>query len=108
MKILLIGSGGREHAIAIFLNKSPLLSKLYIAPGNPGMKKLGTCIDIKATDISALKDFAIQEQIDLTFVGPEDPLAAGIVDAFDSAGLNIIGPNQYLAQLESSKTGLSN
>lgn len=104
MKILLIGSGGREHAIAIALNKSPLLSKLYIAPGNPGMKKLGTCIDIKATDISALKDFAVQEQIDLTFVGPEDPLAAGIVDTFESAGLNIIGPNQYLAQLESSKT----
>lgn len=104
MKVLLIGSGGREHAIAIALNKSPLLTQLYIAPGNPGMNALGTCLDIKATDINTLKDFAIEKQIDLTFVGPEDPLAAGIVDVFESEQLSIIGPNQYLAQLESSKT----
>ncbi|MDA1353545.1 MAG: phosphoribosylamine--glycine ligase [bacterium] len=103
MKILLIGSGGREHALAISLFKSPRLSSLFIAPGNPGTAQLGTNVAIQDTDISGLLAFAVETQIDLTIVGPEAPLAAGISDLFIEAGLAIVGPTQIGAQLESSK-----
>ncbi len=103
MKILLIGSGGREHSLSIKLNESPRLSKLFIAPGNAGTSEIGENIPVKETDIYKLLDFAQKEKIDLTIVGPEAPLVAGIVDIFVSHGLRIIGPYKNAAMLEGSK-----
>ena len=103
MKILLVGGGGREHALAWKLKQSPLLKELYCAPGNPGMAELGNCIGLKANDIPGLLAFAKEQRIDLTVVGPEDPLAQGIVDAFEKDGLKIFGPTRSAARLESSK-----
>ncbi len=103
MKILLVGGGGREHALAWKLKQSPLLKELYCAPGNPGMAELGNCIGLKANDIPGLLAFAKEQRIDLTVVGPEDPLAQGIVDAFEKDGLKIFGPSRSAARLESSK-----
>ena len=104
MKILLIGSGGREHAIAWKINQSPKLEKLFIAPGNAGTKSIGTNVEIADTDIEALKNFALMREIDLTIVGPEAPLALGIVDVFVKSGLPIFGPTASAAKLESSKS----
>jgi len=103
MNILVIGSGGREHLLAWKIKKSPLLEKLYCAPGNGGMEKIAQCVDIKADDIKGLLEFATENDIDLTVVGPEAPLVAGIVDAFENEGLRIFGPNKQAAQLEGSK-----
>ncbi len=103
MKILLIGSGGREHAIARQLRRSPLLSQLFIAPGNPGTATLGQNVPIKETDIDDLLKFAKTNAIDLTVVGPEGPLVLGITDRFEAEGLKIVGPNKDAAQLEGSK-----
>lgn len=103
MKVLVIGKGGRENAICWKLKQSPLLTDLFIAPGNPGTAKLGVNVAIEPSDITALKDFALKNKIDLTVVGPEDPLVAGIVDHFQSAGLKIFGPSKVAAQLEGSK-----
>ncbi|MFA5879752.1 MAG: phosphoribosylamine--glycine ligase [Candidatus Margulisiibacteriota bacterium] len=103
MKVLLIGSGGREHSLALKIAKSPLLTKLYIAPGNPGTANLGENIPIKINEYEKLIEFVKREQIDLTFVGPELPLTEGIADIFESAGLTVIGPNKAGAKLESSK-----
>ncbi|MDO9391224.1 MAG: phosphoribosylamine--glycine ligase [bacterium] len=103
MKILLIGSGGREHALGWKLAQSPLVKKIYCAPGNPGLAELGECIDIKASDNAGLADFARKNSIDLTVVGPDDCLAAGVVDVFKRNGLKIFGPSQKAAQIESSK-----
>ena len=103
MKILLIGSGGREHALGWKLAQSPLVKKIYCAPGNPGLAELGECIDIKASDNAGLADFALKNRIDLTVVGPDDCLAAGVVDVFQKKGLKIFGPSQKAAQIESSK-----
>lgn len=103
MRILVIGSGGREHAIAHQLAQSPKKPELFFAPGNPGMAHLGQRLDIDVMDLQGLLLFAQKEQIDLTVVGPEAPLAAGIVDLFDSKGLLVFGPNQKAAQLEASK-----
>ncbi len=108
MKILLIGSGGREHAIAWKINQSPKLEKLFIAPGNAGTKSIGTNVEIADTDIEALKNFALAREIDLTIVGPEAPLALGIVDVFAEAGLPIFGPTASAAKLESSKSFAKN
>ena len=108
MKILLIGSGGREHAIAWKINQSPKLEKLFIAPGNAGTKSIGTNVEIADTDIEALKNFALAREIDLTIVGPEAPLALGIVDVFVEAGLPIFGPTASAAKLESSKSFAKN
>tara|TARA_B100000686_G_scaffold205603_1_gene212443 strand:- start:9334 stop:10590 length:1257 start_codon:yes stop_codon:yes gene_type:complete len=104
LKILLVGSGGREHAIAWKINQSPKLEKLYVAPGNAGTKSLAINLDISDSDIQGLKNFALQEEIDLTIVGPETPLALGIVDVFMEAGLPIFGPTASAARLESSKS----
>ena len=104
MKILLVGSGGREHAIAWKINQSPRLEKLYVAPGNAGTRSVATNIDIPESDIQSLKNFALQEEIDLTIVGPETPLALGIVDEFMELGLPIFGPTASAARLESSKS----
>jgi phosphoribosylamine--glycine ligase len=104
MKILVIGSGGREHALAWKLAQSPRVRGLYCAPGNPGIEALARCMPIAATDIPALKAFALDEGIDLTVVGPEAPLAAGIADEFRKARLKIFGPTRGAAQLEASKS----
>ncbi|MGL5631573.1 MAG: phosphoribosylamine--glycine ligase [Azovibrio sp.] len=103
MKLLVIGSGGREHAIAWALSKAPGLQKVYVAPGNAGTALEHELENLDITDPAALADFAKQENIHLTVVGPEAPLAAGVVDIFRAQGLKIFGPTKAGAQLESSK-----
>lgn len=103
MKVLVVGGGGREHALAWKLAQSPRLSKLYCAPGNAGMAELGEMVDIGAEDIPALEAFAVSQGIDLTVVGPEMPLVNGIVDVFSAAGLKVFGPSREAAQMEGSK-----
>ncbi len=103
MKILVIGSGGREHALVWKLTQSKSFPKIYCAPGNSGIAQDAELVDIKADDIKGLLDFAVKEKIDLTIVGPEAPLACGIVDKFMHKGLNIFGPTKELALLEASK-----
>ncbi|OCG13215.1 phosphoribosylamine--glycine ligase [Gilliamella apicola] len=105
MKVLVIGNGGREHALAWKIAQSPLVSKVFVAPGNAGtaLESGLENINIKATDVSGLLNFAQQEQIDLTIVGPEAPLVIGVVDSFQKAGLKIFGPTKSASQLEGSK-----
>lgn len=104
MKVLVIGSGGREHALAWKLARSPRVTKLYCAPGNAGIEQVATCVAVPADDIAGLRAFAQSERIALTVVGPEAPLAEGIADEFRKARLRIFGPTRAAAQLESSKT----
>ena len=99
-----MGRGGREHAIAWKINQSSKLEKLYVAPGNAGTRSVATNLDISESDIQGLKNFALQKEIDLTIVGPETPLALGIVDVFMESGLAIFGPTASAARLESSKS----
>ncbi|MBS1494406.1 MAG: phosphoribosylamine--glycine ligase [Bacteroidetes bacterium] len=107
MKILLIGNGARENALAWKISTSPSFkstnSVLYSAPGNPGINKFATAVDIHSTDIKSLKEFAIKVQIDFTVVGPEIPLSLGIVDEFEKEGLTIFGPRKSAAEIETSK-----
>ncbi len=103
MKVLVIGSGGREHALVWKLKKSRKVSKTFCAPGNGGISQLARCVNIKADNIKALVNFALKNKIDLTVVGPEVPLAMGIVDEFHKRKLKIFGPNKKAAQIESSK-----
>ncbi len=103
MKVLVVGGGGREHALAWKIGRSPLVDKVYAAPGNAGIAQDATCVPIAPDDFASLADFAKKEGIDLTVVGPEDPLCKGIVDYFESEGLTIFGPSQKAAQLEGSK-----
>ena len=103
MRILVIGSGGREHALAWFLSRSAEPVQLYVAPGNAGTDSLGTNVDIDASDVDGLLAFAQESGIDLTIVGPEKPLVLGIVDRFESHGLSIVGPTAAAARLEGSK-----
>ena len=103
MKILVVGSGGREHALAWKIAQSPLVKKMYCAPGNAGTLSLGENIPIDPTDIKGLADFANKEKIDLTVIGPEIPLAMGVVDEFEAKGLKIFGPTKSAAELEGSK-----
>ncbi len=103
MNVLIIGNGGREHAIAWKVRQSPRVARLFCAPGNPGIGSIATLVDLKATDIEGLARFARQERIDLTIVGPEQPLTAGIVDRFEREGLTIFGPSRAAAELEGSK-----
>ncbi len=104
MKILIIGSGGREHALGWKIKQSPLVTKIYFAPGNPGTKKIGENISIEVTDIGKLLKFAKDKKIDLTVVGPETSLVLGITDAFRKEKLKIFGPSKKAAQIEGSKT----
>jgi phosphoribosylamine---glycine ligase len=104
MKILVVGKGGREHALCWRLNQSPAVSRLFCASGNPGINQIATPVDIAPADIQGLARFAASEAIDLTIVGPEDPLAAGIADEFEGAGLRLFGPSKAAAQLEASKS----
>ena len=103
MKVLVIGKGGREHALAWKINQSPLVDKVYVAPGNPGIEEFGVNVNIKDSDIDGLVEFALKEKIDLTVVGPETTLALGAADAFEAKGLKIFGPKKSVARLESSK-----
>ncbi len=103
MKVLVIGSGGREHAIAWKLSRSKQITKLYIAPGNPGTGQHGENVAIAAEDVEGLKEFAKKERIDLTVVGPELPLTLGVTDAFEKEGLKIFGPTKAASILEASK-----
>jgi len=103
MKVLVIGGGGREHAIVWKLAQSRHVDKIYCSPGNAGIADLAECIDIGTNNFDALVDFVKYEWIDLTIVGPEGPLSRGIVDAFEKQGMRILGPSEKAAQLESSK-----
>jgi phosphoribosylamine--glycine ligase len=108
MKVLVVGSGGREHAIVYALSKSPRVTRLYCAPGNGGISTLAQCVPIKATDIPAMVDFAREEKIDLVVVAPDDPLALGMVDALEEAGIRAFGPRAAAAKIESSKAFAKN
>ncbi|MGK2904766.1 MAG: phosphoribosylamine--glycine ligase [Desulfuromonadales bacterium] len=104
MKVLVVGGGGREHALVWKIAQSPLVDTIYCAPGNPGIAGLAICVQIPSDDIASLLDFAKAEHIDLTVVGPEVPLTLGIVDRFQAFGLEIFGPNQAAARIEGSKS----
>ena len=103
MKILIVGSGGREHAIAWKIAQSPKAEKIYCAPGNAGIAGIAECVPIGAMEFKKLADFAVEHQIDLTVVGMDDPLVGGIVDVFEERGLRIFGPRKNAAILEGSK-----
>ncbi|MGC8560239.1 MAG: phosphoribosylamine--glycine ligase [Phycisphaerae bacterium] len=104
MKILLVGSGAREHALAWKLRQSPLCTELLIAPGNPGMAELGRCVDIRSDAVADLTRFAVDQAVDLVVVGPEDPLALGLIDALAAKNIRAFGPSLAGAQLEADKT----
>ncbi|HHW69763.1 MAG TPA: phosphoribosylamine--glycine ligase [Clostridiales bacterium] len=103
MNILVVGGGGREHALVWKISKSPKVSKIYCAPGNGGISDLAECIDIKATDINGIVDFAEEKEIDLVVVAPDDPLAMGMVDELTKRGIRAFGPNKRAAIIEGSK-----
>lgn len=103
MKVLIVGSGGREHAIATSVAKSSKVDKIYCAPGNAGIAQLAECVDIGAMELEKLADFAQEKQIDLTIIGMDDPLVAGVVDVFEERGLRVFGPRKNAAILEGSK-----
>src|SRR5437660_759890 len=103
MRILVIGNGGREHALIWKIAQSQRVTKLFCAPGNAGIEELAECVPIAAADVDKLAVFASEQSIDLTIVGPEGPLCAGVVDAFQARSLRIFGPNKRAAQLEGSK-----
>lgn len=103
MKVLVVGGGGREHTLVWKIAQSPKVSKIYCAPGNGGISKLAECMDIKATDLSALVNFAKQNEIDLVVVGPDDPLAMGLVDMMEAQGIKTFGPGKKAAEIEASK-----
>ena len=104
MKVLVIGKGGREHSLVWRLHQSETVWKIFCASGNPGIDQIAEAVPIAPTDVAALLDFAKSKSVDLTIVGPEDPLGAGIVDEFTRAGLKIFGPTAAAAQLETSKS----
>ena len=103
MKVLIVGSGGREHAIAVSVAKSPKVDKIYCAPGNAGIGQIAECVDIGAMEFDKLVDFAKEKEIDLTVIGMDDPLVGGVVDKFEEAGLRVFGPRKNAAILEGSK-----
>lgn len=103
MKVLVVGSGGREHALVWKISQSTRVKEVFCAPGNGGISRLAQCLDIAATDLEALARFAKDTKIDLTVVGPELPLTMGIVDLFQKEKLKIFGPSKAAAQIEGSK-----
>lgn len=103
MKVLVVGGGGREHAIVWKLSQSPKIKQIYCAPGNPGIAGLAECVPIAVSEIQKLAEFVKKEQIDLTFVGPEEPLSLGIVNYFKEQGLSVYGPSKEAALIEGSK-----
>ncbi|MFB3886530.1 MAG: phosphoribosylamine--glycine ligase [Thermodesulfobacteriota bacterium] len=104
MKVLVVGSGGREHALVWKIAQSPKVTKIYCAPGNAGISEQASIVPIKANDLNGLLEFALQKEIDLTVVGPEEPLTKGIVDLFESRGLAIFGASQKASEIEGSKS----
>ncbi len=103
MKVLIVGGGGREHAIAMSLSKSSKVDELFCAPGNAGISEFAKCVDIGVMDFDGLVDFAKKENIDLTVIGMDDPLVGGVVDAFEAEGLRVFGPSKAAAAIEGSK-----
>ena len=103
MKVLVVGGGGREHVICWKLKQDPRVTELYCAPGNGGIASIATCVNIKATDLDGMVEFAKKEQFDLVFVAPDDPLALGMVDRMEEAGLRAFGPKANAAIIEGSK-----
>lgn len=103
MKVLVVGGGGREHAIVASVAKSKKVDKIYCAPGNAGIEALAECVDISVMEFDKLTAFAKENAIDFTIIGPDDPLAAGIVDAFEAEGLRVFGPRKNAAIIEASK-----
>lgn len=103
MKILVVGGGGREHALIWKIAQNPRAEKIYCAPGNGGISQLAECVDIAATDIEAMVAFAKEKAIDFVVVAPDDPLALGMVDAMEAAGIRAFGPNKAAAIIEASK-----
>ena len=108
MNVLVIGGGGREHVLVYKLKQSPLVQKIYCAPGNAGIAQIAELVNVAPTDVEKLRSFALEKSIDLTVVGPEVPLMAGIVDGFKEAGLTIFGPSKAAALLEGSKVFAKN
>lgn len=104
MKVLIVGSGGREHAIAWSVSQSKKVDKIYCAPGNGGISQIAECVDISAMEFDKLADFAIDSEIDLTIIGMDDPLVGGIVDVFEERGLRVFGPRKNAAIIEGSKS----
>ncbi len=104
MRVLVVGSGGREHALAWAIAASPLVDRLFCAPGNAGIAEEAECVPIRATDIAALVGFCKRERIDFVVIGPEAPLALGLVDALEAEGIAAFGPSAAAAALESSKS----
>ena len=103
MKVLIVGSGGREHTIAACVAKSPKVDKIYCAPGNAGIGQIAECVPIGAMEFDALAAFAKEHAVDFTIIGMDDPLAGGIVDVFEAQGLKVFGPRKNAAVLEGSK-----
>lgn len=103
MKVLIVGSGGREHAIAWSVAKSDKVEKIYCAPGNAGIAQYAECVAIGAMEFEKLASFAKEHEVDLTIVGMDDPLVGGIVDVFENEGLRVFGPRKNAAILEGSK-----
>ena len=108
MKLLVVGGGGREHAIIRKLNESPKVEKIYCAPGNGGISRDAECVNIGACDIEKMVAFAKENAIDFCVVAPDDPLAAGMVDAMNGAGIPCFGPNKAAARIEGSKVFAKN
>src|SRR5262245_10009077 len=108
MKVLVIGSGGREHALAWKIGQSPRVDRVFVAPGNAGTAIDAENVDIKSTDIAKLIHFAKENHIDVSVIGPESPLCEGIVDAFEQSKLRVFGPSKAAAQLEGSKVFCKN
>jgi phosphoribosylamine--glycine ligase len=104
MKVLVVGGGGREHALVWKIAQSPKVSRIYCSPGNAGISQQATLVPVKANDLTGLLEYALKEKIDLTVVGPEEPLTRGIVDLFEAKGLSIFGSSQKAAEIEGSKS----
>ena len=104
MKVLIVGSGGREHAIAWSVSQSKRADKIYCAPGNGGIAGIAECVNISAMEFEKLADFAQENEIDLTIIGMDDPLVGGIVDVFEERGLRVFGPRKNAAIIEGSKS----
>ena len=103
MKVLVVGGGGREHAICWKLSQSPKVTELYCAPGNAGIAQVATCVDVKATDVDGMVKWAKENAMDFVMVAPDDPLAMGMVDAMEAAGIPAFGPRANAAVIEASK-----